>query len=46
MKITVTIDDELLEMARNISGIEDIDALVLAALEALIEKAGSNNSLN
>ncbi|MBK7392773.1 MAG: type II toxin-antitoxin system VapB family antitoxin [Chloracidobacterium sp.] len=37
--MTVDIDDALLEQARALAAIEDINALINAALEALIEKA-------
>ncbi len=39
MRITLVIDDDLLERAKALTGIEDINALVEAALETLIEKA-------
>ena len=39
MEVTVVIDDDLLERAKALTGIEDINALVHAALEALIEEA-------
>ncbi len=38
MEITLVIDDDLLEQAKALTGIEDINALINAALETLIEK--------
>lgn len=37
MRTTVTLDDDLLERARRLSGVEERGALLRAALEALIE---------
>ena len=38
MRTTVTIDDSLLDRARNLSGIQGATALVRAGLEALIAR--------
>jgi Arc/MetJ family transcription regulator len=38
MRTTITIDDQLLEDARRLSGIEERAALIRAALTALIER--------
>lgn len=38
MRTTVTLDDELLDKARQLSGIEERSALLRAALTALIER--------
>jgi len=38
MRTTVNLDDELLEKARALTGIEERAALVRAGLEALIER--------
>lgn len=38
MRTTITIDDQLLEDARRLSGIEERAALIRAALAALIER--------
>lgn len=38
MRTTVTLDDDLLERARRLSGVEERGALLRAALEALIER--------
>ena len=38
MRTTLNLDDELLETARRLSGIEEKTALVRAGLEALIER--------
>ena len=38
MRTTVTLDDELLERARRISGVNERGALIRAGLEALIER--------
>ena len=37
MRTTVTLDDDLLERARRLSGVEERGALLRAELEALIE---------
>ncbi len=37
MRTTVTLDDDLLERAARLSGVEERGALLRAALEALIE---------
>jgi len=41
MRTTLNIDDELLERARELTGIEEKTALLHAGLEALIERAAS-----
>ena len=38
MRTTLNLDDELLEVARRLSGIDEKTALVRAGLEALIER--------
>lgn len=38
MRTTITIDDQLLDDARRLSGIEERAALIRAALTALIER--------
>lgn len=38
MRTTVTLDDELLDKARRLTGIEERSALLRAALTALIER--------
>jgi hypothetical protein len=38
MRTTVTLHDELLEHARRLTGLEDGDALIRAALISLIER--------
>ncbi len=38
MRTTVNLDDELLERARELTGVEERAALVRAGLEALIER--------
>lgn len=38
MRTTVTIDDDLFETARNLTGVSQESALVAAALKALIER--------
>ena len=38
MRTTVAIDDDLLEQARRLSGLEEKSALVRAGLKALIER--------
>ena len=40
MRTTLTIDDELLEKARNLTGIQSKAALVQAGLKALIAREG------
>lgn len=38
MRATVTLDDDLLEKARDYTGIEEKSALLQAALKALVER--------
>jgi len=38
MRTTLALDDELLEKARSLTGVQEKSALVRAALEALIER--------
>lgn len=41
MKATVTLDDDLVRFAQELSGVHDISALVREALNALIQKESS-----
>ena len=38
MRTTVTLDDELLEEARRLTGLTELDALLHAGLTALVER--------
>ncbi len=45
MRTTITVDDEKIERAKIMTGIEDTASLMRAALDALIQKEGARQML-